>query len=190
MDVQVNYSAKSLSLLANEDVIRLKNKLIKQIELHLQAIGNQFAAKHPYLQKISPPPKVSKGEKHQGLPYLVLDFPRLFSQKDILAIRTVVWWSKHISISLILKGKYLDESLNKIRKQHANGKLNGLYVKYSGDLWSNRIVGKVNNQTKLPQELEFIKISFKFPLHELPELDKLHQHSMQHLLSLTPYDNY
>ena len=36
--------------------------------------------------------KISRGENYRGLPYLILDYPAYFSQKDIFAFRTMFWW--------------------------------------------------------------------------------------------------
>jgi hypothetical protein len=56
------------------------------------------------IKKIAP--KLSRGENYKGLPYLMLDCPRLFEKEDILAIRSFFWWGNYFSITLHLKGKY------------------------------------------------------------------------------------
>ena len=33
--------------------------------------------------------KISKGENYEGLPYVILDYPELFSKENIYAIRTM-----------------------------------------------------------------------------------------------------
>ena len=45
--------------------------------------------------------KISKGENYLGLPYLVLDFPKLFSKKEVLAFRTMIWWGRLVSCTLL-----------------------------------------------------------------------------------------
>ena len=72
-------------------------------------MGKNSQENYPQLLKISPPAKLSKGENLNGLPYRVMDFPRIFKQEDVFAIRTLVWWGKQISVTLHLKGKYLKQ---------------------------------------------------------------------------------
>jgi len=51
-------------------------------------------------------PKISRGENYKGLPYVILDYPRLFTLENIFAIRTLFWWGNYFSITLHLKGIY------------------------------------------------------------------------------------
>ena len=51
-------------------------------------------------------PKISKGENYRGLPYVMLDYPRLFGREEVLAIRTFFWWGHGFSVTLHLKGGY------------------------------------------------------------------------------------
>lgn len=51
--------------------------------------------------------KISKGENYRNLPYMVLDFPRLFKPDDIFACRTLFWWGHGFSFTLLLQGSSL-----------------------------------------------------------------------------------
>lgn len=51
-------------------------------------------------------PKLSKGEKYLGLPYMILDYPAIFSKTDSFALRTMFWWGNFFSVTLHLSGKY------------------------------------------------------------------------------------
>ena len=48
--------------------------------------------------------KLSRGENYRGFPYLVLDYPRKFSQDDVFALRTMFWWGHFYSITFQLGG--------------------------------------------------------------------------------------
>jgi len=48
--------------------------------------------------------KISKGENYLNSPYIVLDYPRLFSKEDIFAYRTIFWWGHYFSNAFILGG--------------------------------------------------------------------------------------
>jgi hypothetical protein len=51
-------------------------------------------------------PKISKGENYKGLPWVMLDCPRVFGKEDVLAIRTMFWWGHAFSLTLHLKGRW------------------------------------------------------------------------------------
>lgn len=56
--------------------------------------------------------KISRGEKYNGLPYLILDFPATFSKENIFAVRTMFWWGNFFSISLHLSGEHYKQWIN------------------------------------------------------------------------------
>lgn len=96
------------------EVLRIKQQVLSKVDLFL---GEQAA----YLQRVLQPPlmqlpqevlaagpKLSRGEHYQSLPYRMLDYPRLFSPHAIFACRTFFWWGHHLSITLHLRGEYMD----------------------------------------------------------------------------------
>lgn len=112
---KVTLSPKELELVNNADWILTKNHIIQKVNDLFSTLANGYRVEylqHPVMAA-SPafdiPPKISKGEQYQQLPYLMLDFPRYFTDTDIFAIRTFFWWGNHCSIHLILKGKFLAE---------------------------------------------------------------------------------
>ncbi|MFC2094619.1 hypothetical protein ACFLSH_03220 [Bacteroidota bacterium] len=58
--------------------------------------------------------KISKGENYKYLPYMVLDYPTLFSKNSIFAYRTMFWWGNFFSATLHLEGIALDDYRNSI----------------------------------------------------------------------------
>lgn len=56
-------------------------------------------------------PKLSRGENYLGLPYMILDYPAAFDKNSVFAIRTLFWWGHYFSLTLHLKGEYLDKYL-------------------------------------------------------------------------------
>jgi hypothetical protein len=58
--------------------------------------------------------KISKGENYKNLPYMVLDYPTLFSKNSIFAYRTMFWWGNFFSATLHLEGIALDYYRNSI----------------------------------------------------------------------------
>lgn len=80
-------------------------------------------------------PKISKGEYYQGLPYVMLDYPRVFGRQDVLAMRTMFWWGHFFSVTLLLKGSYQRQLAEALLA--AGGLLGrkGFCVSVSGDEW-------------------------------------------------------
>ncbi len=48
--------------------------------------------------------KISKGENYKNLPYMVLDYPALFTTKTVFAYRTMFWWGNFFSATFHLEG--------------------------------------------------------------------------------------
>ncbi len=59
--------------------------------------------------------KISKGENYKNLPYMVLDYPALFTTKTVFAYRTMFWWGNFFSVTLHLEGIALDYYRNSIK---------------------------------------------------------------------------
>jgi len=51
--------------------------------------------------------KISKGENYLGLPFIILDFPRLFTTDQYFAFRTFLWWGNFISNTFLISGEQL-----------------------------------------------------------------------------------
>jgi hypothetical protein len=53
--------------------------------------------------------KMSRGENYKNLPYMVLDYPTLFTNENTFAFRTMFWWGNFFSFTLHLEGIALDQ---------------------------------------------------------------------------------
>ena len=80
-------------------------------------------------------PKVSRGENYRGLPWVMLDYPRVFGREDVLAIRTMFWWGHGFSVTLHVKGKYLSMYLPVILARRAELGAAGFHVGVHADEW-------------------------------------------------------
>jgi len=87
-----------------------------------------------------PDPKISKGENYKGLPYVMLDYPRIFGREDVLAIRTMFWWGHAFTVTLHLKGQYKDLFLPVIRERWGVLAGAGYHVGVSEDEWRHEHV--------------------------------------------------
>ncbi|WP_276480078.1 hypothetical protein [Paraflavitalea pollutisoli] len=82
-------------------------------------------------------PKISKGEKYEGLPWVMLDFPRLFGREDTWAIRTFFWWGHFFSITLHLRGSWKRQYESSIQKHWSLLKEHAFYICIADDEWQH-----------------------------------------------------
>ncbi|MES1197851.1 MAG: hypothetical protein ABUL41_01080 [Chitinophagaceae bacterium] len=109
---KIQLSLYEMELVNNTDWILTKNDILRKVQ---QLLADLQEKQQDHLKSLSSSlpedvlkasSKISKGENYQGLPYLILDYPRYFDHKDIFAIRTMFWWGNFFSITLQLSGKY------------------------------------------------------------------------------------
>jgi len=118
--------------------------------------------------------KILRGENYKGLPYVILDFPRLFQSENIFAFRTIFWWGNYFSFTLHLKGKPLMRYRDVLIK---NLPLRGTGILlYTGaDEWEHDVsvpeyVSLSNQSSEVLRRMEFIKLSKKLELKSYPLL--------------------
>ncbi|WP_207511985.1 hypothetical protein [Longitalea luteola] len=109
---KIQLSAEELSLVQNAGWLLTKNTIIEKVYALFGEIAHEVRGNFTGLPALGlgdvlvPSPKISKGENYKGLPWVVLDFPRLFNRQDTFAIRTMFWWGHFFSVTLHLKGRY------------------------------------------------------------------------------------
>ncbi|MBK5269525.1 MAG: hypothetical protein JJE22_00795 [Bacteroidia bacterium] len=171
-------------LTKNGVLIKVKQLLLNLQEKQLEYLQNLSGSLPEEVLKTSP--KISKGENYNGLPYLILDFPRFFDQKNIFAIRTMFWWGNFFSITLHLSGNNKILFSEKIISGYELLKEKEFYICVHEDQWehhfenynyvamdtwnNNDFANKINTST-------FIKLAHKFPLKQWNDMqDILLQH--------------
>jgi hypothetical protein len=116
----VRLSPKELQLVNNAGILLTKNLILQktyQLLTALQEKQSQYLKRHSASLPAGAfrfTPKISKGENYKGLPWLVLDNPRVFDKKNILAIRSLFWWGHFFSTTLHLSGSYKETFEKKI----------------------------------------------------------------------------
>ncbi|HUZ62071.1 MAG TPA: hypothetical protein VMU83_25070 [Hanamia sp.] len=111
-EAKIHLSAFEMELVNNTQWIFTKQIIIDKIydlfgQLHddykrIVALEKEFLP----IEFQKPGGKIAKGERYNGLPYIILDYPAIFSKENILAVRTMFWWGNFFSISLHLSGEY------------------------------------------------------------------------------------
>ena len=165
----------------NAGIILTKNNVLQKIKTLLeevQQMQSEFVQQQG-LHTIDPffiSPKISRGENYQGLPYIILDYPRMSAGKDLFFIRTMFWWGHYFSSTLHLSGSYKMRFREKIRASYPI--LQNHFVGVNDDQWAHHFeetnyvkIGSLNASAfeKRCGEFEHIKIAAKWPLDKWQE---------------------
>ena len=109
---KIQLSTFEMELLSNSEWILTKNLVVKKAQRLLEKVQEKIL-EHVKESSVSLPqeviiisPKISKGENYNGLPWLILDYPRYFKKEKVFAIRTMFWWGNFFSTTLHLSGEY------------------------------------------------------------------------------------
>ncbi len=143
---KIQLSADELQLMRNGKWILTKNSIIEKVIFGLGEFSGELQqyliSCQPLIDKeiLLPSPKISRGEKYQGLPYVILDYPRIFGKEDILAIRVLFWWGNYCSITLHVKGKWQPVLTQKILSEFDKLQTAGFYISFSGDEWTHNLL--------------------------------------------------
>ena len=181
---KIQLSAEELSLVQNAHWLLTKNTIIEKVYTLFGDIAHQMRDNlnaNPAIllsEVLIPSPKISRGENYGGLPWVMLDYPRLFNRQDTFAIRTMFWWGHYFSVTLHLKGemqKVFGPALNRHTKQLAAA---GFHMATEGDEWRHELEGghyiPVTEGCYDPgREYAFVKLSATIPLdkwEKAPEL--------------------
>lgn len=138
-DSKIQLSEEEMQLVNNSHWILTKHGIIEKVVRLLGAVSQQMQMglqEHHYTlpeEVLQTAPKISKGEKYGGLPYVVLDYPRFFLREHVLAIRSFFWWGKYFTVTLHLKGKFLQEFSGKIIEAINKDEWKGFYISFEGD---------------------------------------------------------
>ena len=109
---KIRLSPEEMALVKNADWILTKNGILEKVKVMLASLQVQqeewlkSTAKTLPDEVMASTAKISRGEKYEGLPYLVLDYPRVFARQDVFTVRTFLWWGNFFSTTLQLGGIY------------------------------------------------------------------------------------
>ena len=183
-DNGIVFSAEELNLMQDENLLRTKQAIIKKMhqlladtEYHLrQTVSAKIKSLPEYI--LTQTGKISRGENYHDLPYLVLDFPRHFTQEAIFAYRTMFWWGNFLSCTLHLQGKALEKFRTNLLTNLPTLK-EDIFFCIAPTPWEyhygsdNYVVMNEIPVQKLEQLIatkDFIKISRKLPLESYDQL--------------------
>ncbi len=120
-------------------------------------------------------PKIARGENYEGLPYVMLDYPRLFGKENIFAFRTMFWWGNFLSVTWHLKGQYAEIYREAILRSFEKLQAASFRICISGDEWRHDFSSsnyRGLQKLTLPQFEEalaskpFVKLAVSIPLNK------------------------
>jgi hypothetical protein len=142
-ETKIQLSTFEMDLLNNAEWVLTKNQIIKKAQRLLEQVQenifdymNQSSVKLPK-EVLSISPKISKGENYNGLPWLMLDYPRYFNKEKIFAIRTMFWWGNFFSTTIHLSGEYKEKYSHALIHSHEDLCKHDFYICINEDQWQH-----------------------------------------------------
>ena len=121
--------------------------------------------------------KISKGENYKNLPYMVLDYPALFTTKTVFAYRTMFWWGNFFSATLHIEGIALNYYRNSITKNLDELLKKDIYIGVGDTPWQYHY--EDDNYTLLNEahrnfitNCKFLKLSKKLELKKWDDVSE------------------
>lgn len=173
---KIHLSPAEAELMNNAGIILTKNSVLQKIKLLLEEVQAEqqlLVSQNGWNKEniFTIPPKISRGENYMGLPYLILDYPRINSPSGIFFIRTMFWWGNFFSSTLHISGlqkEYLNRPI-----QNSFNLLSEHFIGLNTDPWVHHFEESNYKKIGLMGKDEFeascnandhMKIAIKWPL--------------------------
>jgi len=187
-ETKISLSEQEMKMVEDADLILTKNRVIEKAgwlladlqQVYYMVLQNKEINLPDEIRKSSP--KISKGEYYEGLPYLILDYPRYFTRPDIFAIRTMFWWGNFFSITLHLSGIYKNKFIHQIKNDLSILKKNDFHISTGENEWAhhfeknNYLHLQMMDENFIEQKLNegsFIKLAKKYPINTWHRVSKM-----------------
>jgi len=125
--------------------------------------------------------KITKGENYNLLPFIVLDYPKLFTQESIFAYRVMFWWGNFFSFTLHLRGealhnhsKQLINNIERLKNKNFYYCLNNNEWEYHYNSDNYQLIDHITTDEikAYIQKRDFVKISRKLELKDWNDVKK------------------
>jgi hypothetical protein len=195
-DTNVELSKNESELVINSEFILTKNRIIEKVYTLFGLLNEDYKKELLNREGILPAevfsftPKIYKGENYLSLPYVMMDYPRVFLKDDIFAIRSFFWWGNYFSITLQLGGKFLQASRNKIEFNLKNEIKAEYFICINDAPWEHHFEESNYQSLKTIDSIEkildkpFIKIAKQHSLSEWNNAIAFYKSNYKNLLQL------
>lgn len=190
----MTFSEKELRFLKDQEFLFTKARIISKVHELLSLTSKELKVVFKDADFSFPPKstfkstKISKGENYRGLPYLVLDYPAVFSNDSIFAFRTMFWWGNFFSATLHLQGKAFAFYGRNLIDRISTLSDENIYIGVGSSPWDYHY-GKDNYQLLNEMEItalenkEFIKLSKKLELEHWRKLPNFSTDFLRQMLT-------
>ena len=172
---KIRLSDTEKELFCNAQIILTKNSVVQKTVLLLEGVQSILVNEN-FLRnyQISTSPKISKGENYLGLPYVILDYPRISKGHDLFFIRSMFWWGNFFSSTLQLAGEYRKQA-KKLEDAYYVLSERNYFIGINANPWIHHFgednYKKTSSLTKeayvtILEEMPEIKIATCWPLDE------------------------
>lgn len=169
-----------MKLVSDSNILLTKNKIIQKVYELLGSLADDYktmlqtGSNTSFL--IEKEAKIARGENYKGLPYVIMDYPRIFGKVDVFAIRSFFWWGNFFSITLHLTGKYQGIYFSKIEKAINENLFQDWFIGCAPDPWEHHFEKEnytpiSSGEKKLSANLPYLKISRKISLRKWDEVE-------------------
>jgi hypothetical protein len=173
---KIRLSAAETELVTNAEIILTKNTILQKTVLLLSEVRDVLVneAETGDLYPV-PAPKISKGENYLGLPYIVLDYPRISAGDNFLFIRSMFWWGNFFSSTLQLSGAYKEKYVSGLIDAYQFLAAQQYFIGINNNPWHHHFeednYTKISNLSKeafsiLLKKRPHIKIAAHWPLSD------------------------
>jgi hypothetical protein len=179
--VKLGLSSEELRMVTDPSVILTKNAIIAKV-YDMFGMVAEIQRQLPLPDEaLHIAPKISRGENYKGLPYVMLDYPRLFTSGHVLAIRTHFWWGNYFSVVLHLKGQYKERYISTLLDHYEKFCDDGYQFCAVQDEWEHELAGPwykaVSTMTfrefeNALRQMPFVKLAKKFPLEDWDDMQE------------------
>jgi hypothetical protein len=197
MKTNIRISDDELSALLNSEFFIVKRNVSEKIKALFALLREDLKSIIQKKGQVLPSEtdvemgRIFQGENYKGLPYIILDFPKLYKKNTVFAFRTLFWWGNHFSCTLHLEG-----AAHEILREKIVSNINilyghGFYYCIHASPWEHHFekdnylpLEDVPDLIQKMQQKTFLKISRKITLGEWENIRNYSSETLNLLLDL------
>jgi len=199
-DTKISLSEEDIALIGDTSFFEKKRTIFLKISYlfsHLEELYSEVLNQAPGTLPgaiFTKRGKISKGENYKGLPYMILDYPGLFSREGVFAYRTLFWWGHPFSFTFHISGIYLPLVMNSLM-QINHQQLSQSLICVNTNQWEHHFekenylpfqeaLDTVPDIITMIRERGFLKITRLAPLDEPDNIETIAIGQLKQMISL------
>jgi len=171
---KIQLSTPEMDVFCNAQIILTKNSILQKTVQLLSEVQNELLeTASGFIRNASPSPKISRGENYLGLPYVILDYPRIAKGEDLFFVRSMFWWGNFYSSTLQLGGSFKERHGLKLEMAYPSLAAQDYFIGVNQEPWAHHFeetnFRKINalsagNFAAVLEESPHTKIAARWPL--------------------------